>query len=128
MPRGHVIAFDFSYATSSSNKAVAEAIFILMRRAIEEKSKIQIVHKQLVLLPVEGSNSPLGFTSVLLLDESHFTCHCYAPIATERGLMSVDIFTCGQTELMPIIRFLQDGISHILNNVVVHRITESARF
>ena len=39
----------------------------------------------------DGSKSPPGFASVILLDESHLSAHCYS---TE-GMLAIDIFTCG---------------------------------
>ena len=35
--------------------------------------------------------SPPGFTSCVLIDESHVTSHCYS----DRGWLAVDVFTCG---------------------------------
>eukprot|EP00927_Polykrikos_kofoidii_P052355 TRINITY_DN4614_c0_g1_i2.p1 TRINITY_DN4614_c0_g1~~TRINITY_DN4614_c0_g1_i2.p1 ORF type:complete len:782 (+),score=59.00 TRINITY_DN4614_c0_g1_i2:309-2348(+) len=40
----------------------------------------------------DGAGSPPGFASVVLLDESHLSAHCY----TEDGLLAIDAFTCGQ--------------------------------
>jgi S-adenosylmethionine decarboxylase len=39
----------------------------------------------------DGSSSPPGFASVVLIDESHLSAHCYS----DRGLLAIDIFTCG---------------------------------
>ena len=39
----------------------------------------------------DGSDSPPGFASVILLDESHMTAHCYS----EEGMLAFDCFTCG---------------------------------
>jgi len=41
----------------------------------------------------DGSVSPTGFAAVVLIDESHVTAHCYS----ERGLLAVDVFTCGES-------------------------------
>ena len=38
-----------------------------------------------------GAISPPGFASVVLLDESHLSAHCYA----KTGLLAIDCFTCG---------------------------------
>ncbi len=40
----------------------------------------------------DGTKSPTGFASVVLIDESHVSAHCYS----ERGLLAVDVFTCGK--------------------------------
>ena len=42
----------------------------------------------------DGTVSPPGFASVVLLDESHVTAHCYS----ETGLLAVDAFSCGGTD------------------------------
>ena len=81
-------------------------IFNLMIQAIE-KTSMKIVHKKLCILK-EEDNTPPGFTSVLLLDESHFTSHCYS----QKGLLCFDIFTCGGTDTMKIM----DEVNDILIN------------
>lgn len=48
------------------------------------------VHHKLVIL---GDVSAPGFTSVVLIDESHLTAHCYS----DKGLLAIDVFTCGNT-------------------------------
>ena len=40
----------------------------------------------------DGTKSPPGFASVVLIDESHVSAHCYS----ERGLLAIDVFTCGE--------------------------------
>merc|ERR1719359_1581031 len=81
------------------------------------------VHKHLVQLPTPQSNSPPGFTSVVLLDESHVTAHCYA----DMGLLAIDVFTCGSTkceEIMDDITKwiqLQHPDATFTKSVVMHR-------
>jgi S-adenosylmethionine decarboxylase len=41
-----------------------------------------------------GHNSPPGFACIVMLDESHCSAHSYA----DRGLLAIDIFTCGKTD------------------------------
>jgi S-adenosylmethionine decarboxylase len=53
-----------------------------------------------------GNDSPPGFTAVVLLDESHCSVHTYADL----GLMALDIFTCGSTDPMDILRHIQAEI------------------
>jgi S-adenosylmethionine decarboxylase len=74
---------------------IGNFVFDLMIKVINETT-MKIVHKKLVIL---NDNTPPGFTSVLLLDESHFTTHCYS----ELGLMMVDIATCGKTDTLNVI-------------------------
>jgi S-adenosylmethionine decarboxylase len=42
----------------------------------------------------DGTESPLGFAAVVLIDESHVTAHCYSEI----GLLAIDVFTCGEND------------------------------
>ena len=56
------------------------------------KGGVREVHSHLEKF--DGTISPTGFAAVVLIDESHITAHCYY----ERGLLAIDIFTCGGTE------------------------------
>jgi S-adenosylmethionine decarboxylase len=53
-----------------------------------------------------GSESPPGFTSVVLLDESHCSAHTYADL----GLIAMDIFTCGTTEPREVLRYIREEV------------------
>ncbi len=53
-----------------------------------------------------GDDSPPGFAAVCLLDESHISAHTYA----DRGMVALDIFTCGETDPHRILRILQDEL------------------
>ena len=66
----------------------AAFIFETMKSAIISNSNMKIMGEQMVILKDDTEE---GFTSALLLDESHFTSHAY----TKRGLLAFDIFTCG---------------------------------
>ena len=66
-----------------------------------------------------GHNSPPGFTSVVLLDESHVSAHCYA----DTGQIALDIFTCGTTDPRDVLRYIREEID--LGTVMVK---EEARF
>jgi S-adenosylmethionine decarboxylase len=41
-----------------------------------------------------GHNSPPGFAAVVMLDESHISCHAYA----DTGQLAMDFFTCGDAD------------------------------
>lgn len=82
----------------SPDRMVAETIFQIIFEALIEND-INVVFKKLVVFEdcsrdletrIKAS-SPPGFTSVILLDESHATAHCYS----EMGLLAIDCFTCG---------------------------------
>jgi S-adenosylmethionine decarboxylase len=66
---------------------IGEFVFGLMVSAILSKTCMKIVHQHLSIL---NDDTPAGFTSVLLLDSSHFTAHCYS----QKGTLSCDLFTC----------------------------------
>lgn len=53
-----------------------------------------------------GSDSPPGFTAVVLLDESHCSVHTYADL----GLVALDVFTCGSTEPRDVLRYIQEEV------------------
>ena len=63
-----------------------------------------------------GSDSPPGFTAVVVLDESHCSVHTYA----DDGLMAFDIFTCGSTEPREILAYIQAEID--LGEIAVREI------
>ena len=42
----------------------------------------------------DGTVSPPGFASVVLLDERQVSAHCYS----DTGLLAVDAFSCGNTD------------------------------
>lgn len=66
-----------------------------------------------------GSDSPPGFTAVVLLDESHCSAHTYADL----GLIAMDVFTCGNTNPRDVLRFIQEELD--LGDVTI---TEVGRF
>jgi S-adenosylmethionine decarboxylase len=54
-----------------------------------------------------------GFTSVILLDESHITAHSYTKI----GLLALDVFTCGKTNPKVISDFIKSGLENKYPNI-----------
>lgn len=105
------------------SKLGGEFIFDLMTQSLK-LSTCRQVHKKLVLLGLEGE-SPPGFTSVVLIDESHITAHCYS----DRGWLAIDVFTCG-TNSSPVdmIDFIFQNIQHHYPDVVVAQRKEINRF
>ena len=76
----------------------AALVLRVMRDSVAQSSARE-VHAKSVVLGADGA-SPPGFTSVVLIDESHVTAHCYS----ERGWLAVDVFTCGSNSKMPQVR------------------------
>ncbi|MGB0602901.1 MAG: S-adenosylmethionine decarboxylase family protein, partial [Candidatus Poseidoniaceae archaeon] len=62
----------------------------LMKKAVD-LSGARRVHSHVENF--DGTVSPPGFASVVLLDESHVSAHCYS----DTGLLAVDAFSCGNT-------------------------------
>lgn len=87
-----------------SHEQLAETIFNIMEEAILQTS-MTIVHKKLCILG-QTDKSPPGFTSCILIDESHCTSHCYS----DRGWLAIDVFTCSSTDPGPIMDFIKDQI------------------
>ena len=54
----------------------------------------------------DGTKSPPGFASVVLIDESHVSAHCYS----ERGLLAIDVFTCGKHDPEIIAEMIHDRL------------------
>ena len=75
---------DYSSPIGSDGSLVLE---ILKKGLIE--SGVRVVHSHVE--EFDGSVSPIGFAAIVLIDESHVTAHCYS----ERGLLALDVFTCG---------------------------------
>lgn len=74
----------------------SELVMRLMKESVG-RSNAREVHAKAVVLGLDGT-SPPGFTSVILIDESHLTAHCYS----EKGWLAIDIFTCGERTEMPL--------------------------
>ena len=96
----HVLA-DFTGIYGDEHK-VGHFIFDLMIRSIE-MTTMKIVHKHLEIL---NKNTPPGFTSICLLDSSHFTVHSY----TNEGLLSADIYTCGDTSPIEVMTYFKNEL------------------
>ena len=95
--KGKHIFVDFNEIRGDENE-LGNFVFNLMINSIEKNTSMKIVHKNLSIL---NGDTPPGFTSVLLLDESHFTSHCYS----EEGLLAIDLFTCGKTDTTKVIDY-----------------------
>jgi S-adenosylmethionine/arginine decarboxylase-like enzyme/uncharacterized protein with PQ loop repeat len=57
--------------------------------AAAEKHGVRVVSNQIEIF--DGTDSPPGFASACLIDESHMSAHCY----TDQGMIAFDCFTCG---------------------------------
>ena len=82
---------------------LAKTIFKIMEDSIRRTS-MTIVHSKLCILG-EGK-SPPGFTSIVLIDESHVSSHCYS----DKGWLAIDVFTCGKTDPQQIMEYIIEEI------------------
>ena len=68
-----------------------EWVLGILRECVR-KSGVREVHSHVEVF--DGTESPPGFAAAVLIDESHVTAHCYS----ERGLLAIDVFTCGDSD------------------------------
>jgi len=61
-------------------------------RGCVQRAGVREVHSHVAQF--DGTESPPGFAAVVLIDESHVSAHCYS----EKGLLAVDVFTCGDDD------------------------------
>ena len=77
-------------------------VFSLMEDSLTYTS-MKNMHSKMIVLKDDTAE---GFTSVVLLDESHITAHAY----TQQGLLALDVFTCGKTNPKVISNFIYSGL------------------
>ncbi|MDA8610528.1 adenosylmethionine decarboxylase [Euryarchaeota archaeon] len=85
----HVFLDYTEYVSPKANDG--EWILEVLEKAVE-RSNARNVHSHVEQF--DGSNSPVGFAAVVLLDESHVSAHCYS----EKGWLALDCFTCGDSD------------------------------
>ena len=93
----------------------------LLEEAVEQ-STARCVHSHVEVF--DGTVSPLGFASVVLLDESHITAHCYS----DRGWLSIDCFTCGETDPNSILDIVCSKLHSAMPNLKQQKRIETKRF
>jgi S-adenosylmethionine decarboxylase len=65
-----------------------------------------------------------GFTSVILLNESHVTAHAY----TKKGILAIDVFTCGGTNPSAVLAYIRNRIIERYPNVLITNFANHRRF
>ena len=104
----HVLCdFIFNPEDIDNDTSLAYNVMFLMETAIHQ-TNMRVVHSCLKILG-DTPSSEAGFTSVLLLDESHITSHCYS----KRGLLAFDIFTCGDTSPQMVMDYIVKRMSEM---------------
>tara|TARA_B100001750_G_scaffold183091_1_gene151801 strand:+ start:1063 stop:1437 length:375 start_codon:yes stop_codon:yes gene_type:complete len=86
---GHVVLDYTGY--SSPMEGDGEWMLQVLRRCVQ-RAGVKEVHSHVEQF--DGTDSPPGFAAVVLIDESHVSAHCYSV----RGLLAIDIFTCGGSD------------------------------
>lgn len=86
-----------------------EFILNLLRDSVKLSTCHEVHHKLVIL----GDTTPPGFTSVVLIDESHLTAHCYS----DKELLAIDIFTCGNSNPVIMINYIIEKITEKLPNI-----------
>ena len=96
-------------------------MLVLMKKAIES-SGAREVHAHVE--EFDGTVSPPGFAAVGLIDESHVNAHCYS----DRGLLAIDAFTCGNTDPTTIITQLKQALRILCPRIVLMQEKSVDRF
>ena len=64
------------------------------------------------------------YKCVLLLDESHFTSHCYS----DKKILAIDIFTCGSTDINNIIEYFNIELKKLFPDIECTYLKNHKRF
>lgn len=123
--KGTLIYFDFTnFKSNQELEITANTIFKIMHDSITNLTKMKIVHKHLEILKQPITEN--GFTSVLLLDESHFTAHAYTD--DDKALLAMDIFTCGQTDTSIVADYVIKEIKNYIPDIKINNFVINKRF
>lgn len=107
--KGTHVFLDFINFFDSDLENCAEYVFEVMKESIRQTS-MKVMFEKMVILKEDTEE---GFTSVLLLDESHITAHSY----TKRGLLALDVFTCGNTNPELVAKYVCDKLQMKYPNI-----------
>lgn len=120
--KGRHVLLDLQYNPSKNQltpKILMNNIFKIIGISISTLSNMTVVDARFYEL-----FEPPGFTIFYSLDESHCSCHSY----TDIGLLSLDLFTCGNTDPAVIMENIQKEIQKIIPDTEVKYINIVNRF
>lgn len=120
--KGRHVLLDLQYNPTSisiDTKLLMDNIFKIIGHSISTMSNMTIVDARFYEL-----FQPPGFTIFYALDESHCSCHSY----TDIGLLSLDLFTCGNTNPEVIMENIQVKIQKIIPDIEIKYINVVNRF
>ena len=100
--KGNHVFLDFINFYDDDLNQCSNYIFDVMRDAIKQTTMKAMFEKMVIL----KDDTEEGFTSVILLDESHITAHSY----TKRGLLALDVFTCGKTNPELVAKYVKEKL------------------
>jgi S-adenosylmethionine decarboxylase len=100
---------------------LGDVILSMMEDAIDN-SDARRVHSHVENF--DGIISPPGFAAVVLLDESHFSAHCYS----EKGWLAIDCFTCGDTDAASIIDGIHLQLVELHSSIKLQKRSTKERF
>jgi len=91
----------------------SELVFALMKESTKLGTCRVVAENKVVY---DGTLSPPGFSSVLVLDESHIAVHCYSTL----GLCAFDAFTCSdkqESDPSRMIDFIHDQLIKVYPDI-----------
>ena len=120
VPHGRHIFIDFvGYVPPTENDG--KLILALMRECIRNSTATE-VHSHVTQF--DGNSSPLGFAAIVVLDESHFSAHCYS----ELGWLAIDCFTCGSANTEAIVSSFTSKLEDLIPTLEVTQRKNVDRF
>jgi S-adenosylmethionine decarboxylase len=103
--RGNHVFLDFVGFIDENLEECCANIFQIMKEGIQQ-TNMKCMFEKMVILKEDTEE---GFTSVILLDESHITCHAY----TKKGLLALDVFTCGATNPEDVAKYVKTKLESL---------------
>ncbi len=117
---GKQICIDYSHC-DFGNKYNGRWMLNLMQEAVKFAG-VREVHAHVE--EFDGTKSPSGFAAVVLLDESHVSAHCYY----EKGILAIDAFTCGESDPIKIIDFINKRLLKEMRTIKIVSTDRIQRF
>lgn len=118
--RGNHVFLD--YVNFFTNEKDIGLIILEIMRDCVNKAGVKEVHSHVEIF--DGIESPPGFASIVLIDESHVTAHCYS----EKGWLALDAFTCGNHDSNILVDLINDKLLDMCENLVIMKRETVERF
>ena len=118
--KGNHVFMDFVNFYDNNLEECCNFIHNVMNDSIKQTTMRNMFSKMVML----KEDTEEGFTSVVLLDESHITCHSY----TKQGLLALDVFTCGNTNPEIVANYIKEKIQEKYKDVKCLHMETHKRF